>query len=242
MRMRRKTNLDSRIEKCSELMETSAQDIRGAWAKKYPGFKELRLEIGCGKGTFTVETAKREPDILMVALEKEQNAMVMAMEKVQSAGLNNVIFIDGDAAKLSEMFAPGEISMIYLNFSDPWPKSRDAKFRLTAPAFLRSYSDVLPMDGEIRFKTDNTPLFEWSCDMLSSEGWQLRELTNDLHANGPAGVMTDYELRFYAEGKKINRVIAVKSENTKGSAAGAPPRLRNAALSDARGRAEKTDD
>ncbi|MDO5444379.1 MAG: tRNA (guanosine(46)-N7)-methyltransferase TrmB [Eubacteriales bacterium] len=240
--MRRKTNLDSRIEKCSELMETSAQDIRGAWAKKYPGFKELRLEIGCGKGTFTVETAKREPDILMVALEKEQNAMVMAMEKVQSAGLNNVIFIDGDAAKLSEMFAPGEISMIYLNFSDPWPKSRDAKFRLTAPAFLRSYSDVLPMDGEIRFKTDNTPLFEWSCDMLSSEGWQLRELTNDLHANGPAGVMTDYELRFYAEGKKINRVIAVKSENTKGSAAGAPPRLRNAALSDARGRAEKTDD
>lgn len=242
MRMRRKTNLDSRIEKCSELMEPSAQELRGAWAQKYRGFRELRLEIGCGKGTFTVETAKKEPDVLMIALEKEQNAMVMAMEKVKAAELNNVIFIDGDAAKLSEMFAPGEIRMIYLNFSDPWPKSRDAKFRLTAPAFLRSYSDVLPLGGEIRFKTDNTPLFEWSCEMLSSEGWQLCELTNDLHANGPVGVMTDYELRFYSEGKKINRVVAVKSENTKGSSAGAPPRLRNAALSDARGRAGTADD
>lgn len=242
MRMRRKTNLDSRIEKCSDLMEMSAQNVRGEWARKYPGFRELRLEIGCGKGTFTVETAKKEPDILMIALEKEQNAMVMAMEKVLSAGLNNVIFIDGDAAKLSEMFAPGEISLIYLNFSDPWPKSRDAKFRLTAPAFLRSYSDVLPIGGELRFKTDNAPLFEWSCGMLSSEGWNLRELTDDLHANGPVGVMTDYELRFYAEGKKINRVIAEKTEDTKGSSAGVPPRLRNAALSDARGRAETAND
>lgn len=242
MRMRRKTNLDSRIEKCSGLMETSAQAVRGEWARKYPGFRELRLEIGCGKGTFTVETAKKEQDILMIALEKEQNAMVMAMEKVLSAGLNNVIFIDGDAAKLPEMFAPGEISTIYLNFSDPWPKSRDAKFRLTAPAFLRSYSDVLPIGGEIRIKTDNAPLFDWSCEMLLSEGWNLRGLTDDLHANGPVGVMTDYELRFYTEGKKINRVIAEKTENTKGSAAGVPPRLRNAALSDARGRAETAND
>lgn len=235
MRMRRKTNLDARLENCAGRMVPSPQEFRGKWNDRFPGFSGLRLEIGCGKGTFTVETAKQEPEYLMVALEREQNAMVMAMEKAIHAGAENVVFIDGDAAKLSEMFAPGEIDMIYLNFSDPWPKNRDAKFRLTAPAFLRSYADVLPLGGEIRFKTDNTPLFDWSCEIMRSEGWLLEELTHDLHCDGPVGVMTDYERRFYAEGKKINRVIAVKTENTKGSDAGVPPRLRNAALTDARG-------
>lgn len=238
MRMRRKTNLDARLDACAGLMIGAPQELRGEWNVRFPGFRELRLEIGCGKGTFTAETARREPEILMVAIEKEPNAMVMAMEKVRTAGLENVVFIDGDAAKLSEMFAPGEVGMIYLNFSDPWPKSRDAKFRLTAPAFLRSYADVLPAGGEIRFKTDNTPLFDWSCEMMRAEGWELRGLTHDLHAGGPVGVMTDYEKRFYADGEKINSVAAVKTAETKGTAAGTPPRMRNAALADARGFAE----
>ena len=239
MRPRKKKNLDKRMDSCAELNILNPEEMKGKWRNEE---RPLHLEIGCGKGAFVTGMAEKHPEIDFVAIEVVADVMVMAMEKVKAAELNNVIFIDGDAAKLSEMFAPGEIRMIYLNFSDPWPKSRDAKFRLTAPAFLRSYSDVLPLGGEIRFKTDNTPLFEWSCEMLSSEGWQLCELTNDLHANGPVGVMTDYELRFYSEGKKINRVVAVKSENTKGSSAGAPPRLRNAALSDARGRAGTADD
>ena len=235
MRMRRKTNLDSRLENCLELMETAPTELKGKWRQKYSGYNSMHLEIGCGKGTFTVKTAEQNPEILMVALEKEQNAMVMAMEKAVQAGTGNVVFIDGDAAKLSEMFAPGEVDLIYLNFSDPWPKSRDAKFRLTAPAFLRSYADVLPLKGEIHFKTDNTPLFNWSCEIMKNEGWELREYTKDLHANGPVGVMTDYESRFYAAGMKINRVVAVKTEKTKDTSAGVPPRIRDAALSDARG-------
>lgn len=235
MRMRRKTNLDSRLEKCAGLMEQNSQEICGKWREMYPGYRELRLEIGCGKGTFTVETAALELEVFFVAIEKEQNALVMAMEKVLEAKLKNVVFIDGDAANLSAMFAPEELDRIYLNFSDPWPKSRDAKFRLTAPAFLRSYADVLPVGGEIHFKTDNTPLFTWSCDMFRSEGWELRELTGDLHQNGPVGVMTDYERKFFAEGIKINRVVAVKTGQTNDSKAGTPARLRNAALSDARG-------
>jgi len=237
MRMRKKHNLDTRIGNCNDLLENNPSDNAGKWMKLFPDCNELHLEIGCGKGTFTAETAKNNPGILLVALEKEQNAMVMAMEKVQNAGISNVIFIDGDAANLREMFAPEEIKRIYLNFSDPWPKSRDAKFRLTAPSFLRSYADVLPEGGEIHFKTDNQPLFVWSCEKMEEEGWTLKERTNDLHANGINGVMTDYEARFYAQGIKINRVVAVKSKTTKDTSDGVPPRIRNAALSDARGNA-----
>lgn len=234
MRMRKKPNLDSRMKNCDELLEKLPAEVKGTWKSRYPDYKALHLEIGCGKGRFTVETAKANPEILMVAVEKVPSAMVMAMERVRSEALNNVVFIDADAAKLSEMFAPGEADRIYINFCDPWPKSRDAKFRLTAPAFLRSYADALPEGGEIHFKTDNTPLFDWSADIFREEGWELKELTHDLHENGPVGIMTDYEAKFYSEGLKINRLVAVKTNQTKTTAAGAPPRLRNAALSDAR--------
>lgn len=222
------------MKNCDELMEKVPAEVKGSWRNRYPDYKELHLEIGCGKGRFTVETAKANPDILLVAVERVPSAMVMAMERVRNEEVNNVVFIDADAAKLSEMFAQGEVDRIYINFCDPWPKSRDAKFRLTAPAFLRSYADALPTGGEIHFKTDNTPLFDWSTGIFDEEGWEVRELTHDLHENGPVGVMTDYEAKFYAEGQKINRLVAVKTEKTKTTAAGEPPRLRNAALSDAR--------
>ena len=133
------------------------------------------------------------------------------------------------------MFAPGEAARIYINFCDPWPKSRDAKHRLTFPGFLRLYADVLPLGGEIHFKTDNTPLFSWSLEQFENEGWALSEKTNDLHANGPVGVMTDYEAKFHAQGFPINRVVAVKTEATKGMAAGPAPRMYKAALTDAHG-------
>lgn len=234
MRMRKKPNLENRMKNCDELMEKVPAEVKGSWRNKYPDYKALHLEIGCGKGRFTAETAKANPEILLVAVERVPSAMVMAMERVRNEELNNVAFIDADAAKLSEMFAPGEVDRIYINFCDPWPKSRDAKFRLTAPAFLRSYADALPIGGEIHFKTDNAPLFDWSAGIFAEEGWEVKELTHDLHANGPVGIMTDYEAKFYAEGLKINRLVAVKTEKTKTTAAGEPPRLRNAALSDAR--------
>ena len=234
MRMRKKPNLENRMKNCDELMEKVPAEVKGNWRNKYPDYKALHLEIGCGKGRFTAETAKANPEILLVAVERVPSAMVMAMERVRNEELNNVAFIDADAAKLSEMFVPGEVDRIYINFCDPWPKSRDAKFRLTAPAFLRSYADALPIGGEIHFKTDNAPLFDWSAGIFAEEGWEVKELTHDLHANGPVGIMTDYEAKFYAEGQKINRLVAVKTEKTKTTAAGEPPRLRNAALSDAR--------
>ena len=236
MRMRKRHNLLPRMEACAAVLIENGAEHRGRWLQDFPGYDRVWLEIGCGKGRFTVETAKQSPDALFVAIEKVPDAMILAMERAQREGVENVRFLDFDAARLPELFAPGELGRIYLNFSDPWPKSRDAKFRLTAPNFLRRYADALPLGGEIHFKTDNTPLFNWSLEQFEAEGWELDEVTNDLHGAGTVGVMTDYEEKFVAEGLKINRLAAARTEATRTTADGELPRLRNAALADARGR------
>ena len=163
------------------------------------------------------------PDTLYIALERVPDAMILAMERVDRRGIGNVRFLDADAKNLKDMFADGEVARLYINFCDPWPKSRDAKLRLTAPGFLRLYGDLLPLGGQIHFKTDNNPLFRWSIAQLEAEGWALSELTED------------YEAKFTALGMKINRLVATKTVGTKGTAAGPVPRLRNASLTDARG-------
>lgn len=232
MRMRKRHNLQPRMERCAEYLIAEPENMRGSWRK--PG-RPLLLEIGCGKGSFTCNLAQRECGSDVVAIEKVPDAMILAMERAKAAGLENVRFLDFDAANLRELFCPGEVDRIYLNFSDPWPKSRDAKFRLTAPAFLRSYADALTPGGELHMKTDNRPLFEWSLIQFRDENWELRDVTFDLHANGRCGILTDYEMRFLEDGVPICRLVAVRTENTLDSRAGVPPRLRDAALSDARG-------
>ncbi|NLC72605.1 MAG: tRNA (guanosine(46)-N7)-methyltransferase TrmB [Ruminococcaceae bacterium] len=212
MRMRKKVNLIPRMERCSALLENLPEENCGAWLKKFPKFKELRLELGCGKGGFTVKTAKNEPDVLFVAVEKVPEALVVAMERASDEGISNVRFLERDAADLLSYFAPGEVSRIYINFPDPWHKKRAAKRRLTAPGFLSIYEKLLPPGGEIWFKTDNLPLFDWSCEQLEACGWQQKEHTHDLHKNGVCGVMTDYETKFHELGQKINRVVAIKNE------------------------------
>ena len=162
MRMRKKPNLIPRMERCAAVQIAAPESLRGRWGEEFPQYKGLRLELGCGKGRFTVEQAKAEPDVLLLALEKVPDAMVVAMERVMEQHIPNVRFLERDAACLPDLFTPGEIQRLYINFCDPWPKSRDAKLRLTAPGFLRLYADALPVGGEIWFKTDNTPLFDWS--------------------------------------------------------------------------------
>ena len=235
MRMRKRHNLEPRMEKCAGYIIKDSTVHCGRWMQDFPGYEKLYVELGCGKGRFTADTAASMPDTLFLAIEKVPDAMIIAMERIRDRELENVRFIDGDAAALTEMFAPGEADRIYINFCDPWPKSRDAKLRLTAPAFLRRYADVLRTGGEIHFKTDNTALFDWSAEQFTAEGWQLSEVTHDLHAAGTVGVMTDYEAKFCAEGMKINRLVAAKTPDTRDSSAGAVPRLRNASLNDSRG-------
>ena len=208
MRMRKKKNLVPRMERCGDFLIRDPYDRAGHWRELMPEARELRLELGCGKGRFTAGTAAAEPDVLFIAVEMVPDAMVVAMERCVNAGLTNVYFVDANADQLPSFFAPGEVDRIYLNFSDPWPSNRHAKRRLTHGNFLRLYRQVLKMGGQIHFKTDNQGLFEFSVDEIPNFGFTLSEVTRNLHEYGPVGVMTDYEAKFYEQGLPINRLVA----------------------------------
>lgn len=212
MRMRKKPNLIPRLEACGDLVVTDPQERRGRWREWMEGAKEVHLELGCGKGRFTVETAQAQPDVLLIAVERVPDAMVIAAERAKELGLRNVFFIDADAADLEAYFAPGEVDRIYVNFCDPWPGARYAKRRLTHPGFLLRYRKVLAQGGQIHFKTDNRDLFEWSLFQFPKAGFDLSEVTRDLHANGIQGVMTDYEEKFHSLGTPINRCVGTMAE------------------------------
>lgn len=203
MRMRRKPNLAARISKCSEYLVEQPGELRGNWLGEF-GFSKLYIEIGCGKGRFTVESAKAEPDILFAALEKTENVMVIALERAMAESQCNVRFLSVFADDLADYFAPGEASRIYLNFCDPWPAGRHAKRRLTSRRFIELYSRVLCPGGEIHFKTDNPSLFDFSLREFEFCGYTPLDITRNLHEHGPVGVMTDYELRFHSQGFAIH--------------------------------------
>ena len=164
MRMRKRNNLEPRMEACTAVWVRDPEVRRGSWRSLMPAARELHLEIGCGKGKFTVEMAELHPDVLFIAVERVREAMVLAMEKAIAMGLKNVFFLSVDAVALDQLFAPGEADRIYLNFCDPWPRSKNAKRRLTYHSFLEKYRSVLRPDGEIHFKTDNAGLFAWSLE------------------------------------------------------------------------------
>lgn len=212
MRMRKKPNLIPRMERCSHVQIQDPAAIKGEWLKSYNEYSAVWLELGCGKGRFTANTAEKNPNVLLVGVEKVADAMVVGMERVCDSGIDNVRFIDTDVLALPIIFEQSEVDRIFINFCDPWPRSKEAKHRLTAPGFLEIYENILKPDGEIHFKTDNQPLFEYSVETFVAEGWTLSELTRDLHENGPVGVMTDYEAKFYEQGVKINRLVAKKEK------------------------------
>ena len=205
MRMRKRNNLEPRMEACTAVWIQDPEAKRGNWRSLLPGAQALHLEIGCGKGKFTVETAEQNPNILFIAVERVKEALVLAMEKAISMGLKNVFFLSVDAAELDQLFAPGEADRIYLNFCDPWPRSKNAKRRLTYHTFLGKYRSVLCLDGEIHFKTDNAALFAWSLEEFERYGYPVQNVTDDLHRDGIVGVMTGYEEKFYALGTPIHR-------------------------------------
>lgn len=214
MRMRKRNNLEPRMEACGAIWLRDAKELRGNWRSLMPQAREIRLEVGCGKGKFTVETAAAEPNVLLIAVERVQEAMLLGMEKALEMGLKNVYFLSLDAAELEEYFADGELDLIYLNFCDPWPRKKNAKRRLTYRTFLRKYQRILKIGGEIHFKTDNAGLFEWSLGEFEACGLEIRALTRDLHRDGPVGIMTGYEEKFYELGTPINRCELINREVT----------------------------
>ena len=213
MRMRRKPNLTSRTERCAHLLIKEPKELHGRWLDEYNAHSELNInelhvELGCGKGQFTVGTAKNEPGALLVALEKISNVLVIALERTEQEQLQNVRYVNKLADYLDEYFADGEVDRIYINFCDPWPANRHKKRRLTGEIFLNLYKKVLRPGGEIHFKTDNLPLFEFSLEEFERCGFAVSEVTRNLHEHGPIGVMTDYEKKFHNQGMPINRCVA----------------------------------
>ena len=210
MRMRKKKNLDVRLARCAPVMVDDPRAWRGRWNELFGNDHPIRLEIGCGKGRFILETARRNPDVNFVAIEREEGALIMATEKAMDAALPNLRFLSFDAAALGEIFAPGEVSLIYLNFSDHWPPNRQRKRRLTWRAFLAVYDQILSDDGAIFFKTDNQRLFEWSLGELCQNCWLLQNISLDLHNSDYDNIMTEYEEKFSAQGYRIYSLEARK--------------------------------
>ena len=209
MRMRRMKNLDSRMEATSAYRIENPADFKGKWRRLKENATALWVEVGCGKGKFTAETAQANPDVLLIAVERCREAMVVAMEKAQNMGLKNVFFIDMDVANIEEIFAAGEMDRLFINFPDPWPRKKNAKRRLTHRSFLDKYCRTVKEGGEIHYKTDNAPLFEYSLEEFAACGLQVNNLTRNLHENGIVGIMTGYEEKFHALGTPINRCEVV---------------------------------
>ncbi len=209
MRMRRMKNLEPRMEKCADYRILEPEKLQGNWRSLKPDANALWVEVGCGKGKFTAETAQANPDVLLIAVERCREAMVVAMEKARDMGLKNVFYIDMDVANMEEVFAPEEIDRLFINFPDPWPRKKNAKRRLTHRGFLYKYCHVVRQGGEFHFKTDNAPLFAFSEEEFAACGLEVKNLTYNLHENGIVGIMTGYEEKFHALCTPINRCEVV---------------------------------
>ena len=213
MRMRRKTNLEARLVSCAHLLVEEPEALRGSWREAFD-YEELHIELGCGKGRFITETAKSAPGVFFAALEKSTNVLVTALERANAQELRNVRFINALADNLAEYFAPGEVSRVYINFCDPWPANRRAKRRLTHRRFLEIYKQILRPGGEVFFKTDNLPLFDFSLGEFRDSGFLVEDVNRDLHKGGPTGVMTDYEIKFHSQGLAIAQCICTIMSNS----------------------------
>lgn len=213
MRMRRKKNGQSRLAACGDiLLPDEITELSAVFGNENPA----HLEIGCGKGDFICGMSEAYPDINFAAIERISDVLMLAAEKAKSKGLHNVRFAVMNAAQAGERFISGSFERIYLNFSDPWPKKGYAKRRLTYRAFLDIYKRVLTPDGSIFLKTDDENLFDFSIEELKFSGFEITDMTRDLHSSEYAkdNVMTEYERNFAAQGKKINMLRAyLRGEN-----------------------------
>jgi tRNA (guanine-N7-)-methyltransferase len=201
------------IEK-SDLCIKTTKDIKGTWKKSISGGKPIYLEIGMGKGQFIIKNALLNKDINYIGIEKEKSIVYKALNKVldtNDKGIDNLVILNFDAANILDIFEDNEVDKIYLNFSDPWPKKRHAKKRLTSDIFLEKYKNVFKKDNNIIMKTDNMNLFEYSLESLSRNGYALEKVSLDLHNSEiENNAETEYEKRFVAKGNKIYYVSAKK--------------------------------
>ncbi|GKH30784.1 tRNA (guanosine(46)-N7)-methyltransferase TrmB [Muricomes sp. OA1] len=189
---------------------------KGCWRQVFGNSKPIHIEIGMGKGRYLLTMASLHPDVNFVGIERYTSVLLRAVEKFDTEEfkmLKNIRFVCMDARDVAEVFAHGEVERIYLNFSDPWPKARHEKRRLTSHEFLERYEQILVPGGTLEFKTDNTELFNFSLEQVKSSSWTLEHYTYDLHHHeimNEGNVMTEYEEKFSARGNPINKLIAVR--------------------------------
>jgi tRNA (guanine-N7-)-methyltransferase len=197
----------------SDTVVHEPEQQKGQWKKLFGNDHPLHVEIGMGKGKFILELAAANPQINYIGIEKYSSVLLRALEKRKESELGNLYLIRFDAEYLNDIFDRDEIDRIYLNFSDPWPKDRHAKRRLTSKEFLSKYDQCLKRDGEVIFKTDNRILFDFSVEEAAVAGWKLKEVTYDLHHSDylDGNVMTEYEERFSALGNPIHRLVAYRN-------------------------------
>ena len=211
MRLRNIPGADDAILN-SEYCIKNPEEQKGHWQNCFDKVQPLHIEIGMGKGRFIMDMAALHPDINYIGIERYSSVLLRALQKMELNPLPNIKFICMDAADIAEVFAKDEVDRIYLNFSDPWPKDRHAKRRLTSHEFLARYEKILKKDGTLEFKTDNKDLFDFSLEeMKNAEGWELTAFTYDLHHDvilSEGNVMTEYEEKFSSIGNPICKMEA----------------------------------
>lgn len=210
MRSRKLKMLEKNIDRYAAVIESDPTSCAGQWRERHmPQAREVRLDLGCGKGSFTARMAAAEPDVLFVGLDRENGCVAAAARNALRAEVPNAVFARGDAADLVKLFAPGEVDLLYLNFCTPFPPAKQAPMRLTHIDHLAGYRAVLAPGGAIRFKTDHVPLFEFSRRQFEIAGYQIQWLTTDLHAFHPQEIMSDYEEILIGKGAVIHALQAV---------------------------------
>lgn len=211
MRSRYKPWAAELIEAHPEIMIPEPEKLKGKWKEEFGNANPLHIEAGSGKGRFITGMALANPDINYIGIELFDSVIVTALQTVldEEGGIPNLRLLRVNAQEMENFFEKNEVDRMYLNFSDPWPKTRHAKRRLTHNSFLKLYETVLPKNGEIHFKTDNRGLFEYSLTSISEYGMLLKEVSLDLHANEPEwNIMTEYEEKFMKKGQPIYRMEA----------------------------------
>ena len=209
MRLRHIRGAEEAIE-TSPFVIQKPKEHRGHFCELFGNTNPIQIEVGMGKGKFIMELAQKYPETNFIGIERYSSVLLRALQKREELEISNIYFMCVDAKELGEIFAPGEVETIYLNFSDPWPQDRHAKRRLTSPDFMKVYDQVLAKDGRVEFKTDNQDLFTYSLEAIPEAGWNIEAFTRDLHHSDMAegNVMTEYETKFSAMGNPICKLIA----------------------------------
>lgn len=210
MRLRNKPGAVDELNASPHLVVAQPQEWKGKWASFFKNNNPIHIEVGTGKGRFVSEMAKAHPGINYIGVELQTSVIVMALAKVREVNVPNLCLLNQDANHITDFFAAEELERVYINFSDPWPKTRHEKRRLTHHSFLKRYHLLLGDQREIHLKTDNEALFEYSLNSFSGYGCRLNKITFHLHESDFQGnIMTEYEEKFSSQGMKIYRCEAV---------------------------------